>query len=97
MMCQSMIVYSFKIKYKVECNFWIFTKHVNPIDKFIYRAMAVSISMCFARFGSAFGSNIVAFLLENNCQVAFYMSGISLIGKVSSCQNLFQLDHFKND
>lgn len=48
---------------------------------FICSGMAVSISMMFARIGSAFGSNIVAYLLENNCQFAFYMSGISLIGK----------------
>lgn len=44
--------------------------------------MAVSISMMFGRLGSAFGTNIIAFLLDRNCQVAFYVSGISLIGEI---------------
>lgn len=49
-----------------------------------FRAMAVSISMMFGRLGSAFGANIVAYLLDSNCQCAFYMAGISLIGKISN-------------
>lgn len=55
--------------------------------------MAVSISMMFGRVGSALGSNIVAFLLYNNCSAAFYMSGISLIGKVHNF--IFQLNYSK--
>lgn len=42
--------------------------------------MAVSMSMMCGRFGSAIGANFVAFLLDNYCEVAFYVSGISLIG-----------------
>lgn len=42
--------------------------------------MAVSMSMMFGRLGSAIGANFVAVLLDNYCEVAFYMSGISLIG-----------------
>lgn len=52
------------------------------IFKYFSRAMAVSIIMLFGRLGSAFGTNIIAYLLDSHCQYAFYMSGISLIGKI---------------
>ncbi|XP_031626823.1 synaptic vesicle glycoprotein 2B-like [Contarinia nasturtii] len=39
------------------------------------RAMALSISLMFARFGGVAGSNAAAFLLDNYCESAFYLSG----------------------
>ncbi|XP_055325180.1 synaptic vesicle glycoprotein 2B-like [Sitodiplosis mosellana] len=39
------------------------------------RAMALCISLMFARFGGVAGSNTAAFLLDNHCEAAFYLSG----------------------
>lgn len=41
----------------------------------IHRAMAVSISLMFARLGGVSGSTVAALLLDNNCEMAFYLSG----------------------
>ncbi|GAB0092484.1 hypothetical protein DMENIID0001_074800 [Sergentomyia squamirostris] len=43
------------------------------------RAMAVSISLMVGRLGSVFGANMVAAILEYNCEATFLISGISLI------------------
>uniref|UniRef100_A0A1B0D3C4 Major facilitator superfamily (MFS) profile domain-containing protein n=1 Tax=Phlebotomus papatasi TaxID=29031 RepID=A0A1B0D3C4_PHLPP len=43
------------------------------------RAMSVCISLMMGRLGSVFGSNLVATMLEYNCEATFLMSGISLI------------------
>ncbi|GAB0095766.1 synaptic vesicle glycoprotein 2B-like [Sergentomyia squamirostris] len=43
------------------------------------RAMSVCISLMMGRLGSVFGSNLVAAMLEYNCEATFLISGISLI------------------
>ncbi|GAB0095015.1 hypothetical protein DMENIID0001_103410 [Sergentomyia squamirostris] len=43
------------------------------------RAMSVSISLMVGRLGSVFGSNLVAAILDYNCEATFLISGISLI------------------
>ncbi|GAB0098020.1 Major facilitator, sugar transporter-like [Sergentomyia squamirostris] len=43
------------------------------------RAMSVSISLMVGRLGSVFGSNLVATILEYNCEATFLISGISLM------------------
>lgn len=43
--------------------------------------MAVCISLMFGRLGAVVGSNTAALLLDNHCEVAFYLSGTSVIGK----------------
>lgn len=45
--------------------------------------MAICIALMFGRLGSVVGANIVALLLDDHCETAFYMSGISVIGKNS--------------
>lgn len=36
-------------------------------------------SLMFARLGGVVGSNLAAFLLENYCESAFYLSGACLV------------------
>lgn len=36
-------------------------------------------ALMFGRFGGVSGSNIVAYFLNDNCEMAFYLSGSSLI------------------
>lgn len=43
--------------------------------------MAICIALMFGRLGSVVGSNIVALLLDDHCESAFYLSGASVIGK----------------
>lgn len=45
--------------------------------------MAICIALCCGRLGSVAGSNMVAYLLEENCEFTFYLCGTSLIGKVN--------------
>lgn len=52
--------------------------------------MAVSISMMFGRLGSAIGANFVAFMLDNYCDVAFYVSGTSLIGNIQTVKSIVE-------
>lgn len=67
----------------------------------INRAMAVCISLMFGRLGSVVGSNTAALLLDNHCEVAFYLSGSTVIGNLLH-HSLFQkfptrkleIDHF---
>lgn len=47
----------------------------------ICRAMALSISLMFARLGGVIGANTAAYLLENSCETTFYLSGSILLGK----------------
>ncbi|XP_055309491.1 synaptic vesicle glycoprotein 2B-like isoform X2 [Sitodiplosis mosellana] len=43
------------------------------------RAMAICISLMFGRMGCVFGSFTAALLLDNHCEAAFYLSGVSVI------------------
>lgn len=43
------------------------------------RGMAINIGLMFGRIGAVFGSNYIGSLLRDNCQVSFYVSGISLM------------------
>lgn len=45
------------------------------------RGMAICINGLFSRLGAVIGSIITAYLLDKCCESAFYISGISLIGK----------------
>lgn len=40
----------------------------------------MSIALLFGRIGSVVGSNAFAYLLNTNCEVAFYLSGSSVMG-----------------
>ena len=51
--------------------------------------MALSISLMFGRFGGVAGSNTAAFLLDNHCEAAFYLSGSVVTG------NSFELMHVR--
>lgn len=44
--------------------------------------MAVSISLIFGRLGTVSGTNMVALLLDDHCEMVFYLSGSSLIGDI---------------
>lgn len=56
--------------------------------------MAICISLMFGRIGSITGSNTAAFLLENYCKSAFYLSGSILIGNDYSSMNNFEESRF---
>lgn len=43
------------------------------------RAMAMCMALMFGRLGGFSGSNIAAYFLNGNCEMAFYFSGTSLI------------------
>lgn len=43
------------------------------------RGMAINIGLMFGRIGAVFGSSYIGSLLRDNCEVSFYVSGISLI------------------
>ncbi|XP_044727471.1 organic cation/carnitine transporter 7-like [Chrysoperla carnea] len=45
-----------------------------------YRAMAISVSFMIGRIGSVTGSNVMGFMLDYNCNVAFYTPGVILLG-----------------
>lgn len=47
----------------------------------IDRAMAICIALMFGRLGSVFGANAGALLLDNHCEVAFYLFGSTVIGE----------------
>lgn len=49
-----------------------------------FRAMAICISLMMGRLGSVVGANIVGQLLDNYCQLAFLLSGSSLISNYNS-------------
>lgn len=51
--------------------------------------MAMSISLMFARFGSTTGSNVAALLLNDHCEVTFYLAGSILIGNWLHRSTLF--------
>lgn len=53
--------------------------------------MAVCISLMFGRLGTVVGVNTVALMLENHCELVFYMSGITLIG------NSYNIDDVHNE
>lgn len=43
------------------------------------RAMAICISLMLGRLGSVTGSNMVAYLIEENCEFTFYLCGTTLL------------------
>lgn len=47
---------------------------------FMNRAMALCISLMFGRLGCVAGANVAALLLENHCELVFYLSGGSVMG-----------------
>lgn len=53
------------------------------------RAVAVCIILMSGRVGSVVGSNVVGFLIENNCEMAFGLTGSLGIGKCDNYCNCF--------
>lgn len=43
--------------------------------------MAICFAFMFSRLGGVAGSNISAFLFDGNCELAFYLPSLALIGK----------------
>uniref|UniRef100_A0A182P3F5 Major facilitator superfamily (MFS) profile domain-containing protein n=1 Tax=Anopheles epiroticus TaxID=199890 RepID=A0A182P3F5_9DIPT len=66
----------------LTCGFCISVVNACTVDLFPtnLRAMAVCISLMFGRLGSVVGANIVGFLLDSQCELTFWISGVSLIG-----------------
>uniref|UniRef100_A0A182W337 Major facilitator superfamily (MFS) profile domain-containing protein n=1 Tax=Anopheles minimus TaxID=112268 RepID=A0A182W337_9DIPT len=66
----------------LTCGFCISVVNACTVDLFPtnLRAMAVCISLMFGRLGSVVGANIVGMLLDSQCELTFWISGISLIG-----------------
>lgn len=58
--------------------------------------MAVSISLMFARLGGVAGSNAGAFLLDNYCESAFYLSGSVTAGNII-LNNIVDVLYFLNN
>lgn len=56
------------------------------------RGMAVCLILATSRLGAVCGAIVSAYLLDGHCEAAFYLSGISLIGKYNpwSCVKLTQ-------
>uniref|UniRef100_A0A182INB7 Major facilitator superfamily (MFS) profile domain-containing protein n=1 Tax=Anopheles atroparvus TaxID=41427 RepID=A0A182INB7_ANOAO len=65
----------------LTCGFCIGVVNACTVDLFPtnLRAMAVCISLMFGRLGSVVGANIVGVLLDTNCELTFWISGVSLI------------------
>lgn len=64
-----------------SCNFSDLFNIEYMTDKYVYRAMAICISLMMGRLGSVVGANLVGFLLDYHCEAAFYICGVSLICK----------------
>uniref|UniRef100_A0A182MDT7 Major facilitator superfamily (MFS) profile domain-containing protein n=1 Tax=Anopheles culicifacies TaxID=139723 RepID=A0A182MDT7_9DIPT len=66
----------------LTCGFCISVVNACTVDLFPtnLRAMAVCISLMFGRLGSVVGANIVGVLLDSQCELTFWISGVSLIG-----------------
>uniref|UniRef100_A0A182YJP5 Major facilitator superfamily (MFS) profile domain-containing protein n=2 Tax=Anopheles stephensi TaxID=30069 RepID=A0A182YJP5_ANOST len=66
----------------LTCGFCISVVNACTVDLFPtnLRAMAVCISLMFGRLGSVVGANIVGLLLDSQCELTFWISGVSLIG-----------------
>lgn len=45
--------------------------------------MALCISLMFGRLGCVFGANTAALLLENHCEIVFYVSGTTILGELT--------------
>lgn len=54
--------------------------------------MAISISLMFGRLGAVSGSNAAALLLDDYCEMSFYLSGSILIGNFSVYSNFRSLN-----
>lgn len=46
--------------------------------------MAICMALMFGRLGSVVGANVVALLLNDHCETAFYLSGSTIIGKINT-------------
>lgn len=58
------------------------------------RAMAISISSIFGRLGTVAGANVVAIMMDDHCEIVFYLSGITLMGNwkyYSESKNVFRI------
>lgn len=58
------------------------------------RGMGVCLSMMMGRFGAVAGSNIVAVLLEDHCELTFLLCGSTLIRKL--CSQLLEIKFFND-
>lgn len=58
---------------------------------YLYRAMAVCISLMMGRVGSVVGASVGGFLLDRQCESAFLASGISLISKFLTLHQLIDI------
>ncbi|XP_053686953.1 synaptic vesicle glycoprotein 2B-like [Sabethes cyaneus] len=65
----------------LTCGYCINVVNAVTVDLFPtnLRAMAVCISLMFGRLGSVVGANIVGMLLDTQCELTFWISGVSLI------------------
>ena len=70
--CKSTATYSITAFSRNRSNFTF---------KFLYRAMAVSLTFASGECGSTLGSFIFGFLLQSQCAVAFYFFGGVLLSK----------------
>lgn len=69
----------------------LFIKENSQRTKFNWNsAMAICIALCCGRLGSVIGSNMVAYLLEENCEFTFYLCGSTLIGKAKLSAYFFE-------
>nr|XP_029716305.1 synaptic vesicle glycoprotein 2B-like [Aedes albopictus] len=66
----------------LTCGYCISVVNAVTVDLFPtnLRAMAVCISLMFGRLGSVVGANMVGILLDTQCELTFWISGVSLIG-----------------
>lgn len=65
----------------------------SPIYFFLYifRGMAVSLTMMLGRTGSIVGTNVAGLLLNAACEATFYTFGSLLIREYNFIQNLKEL------
>ncbi|XP_055640312.1 synaptic vesicle glycoprotein 2B-like isoform X2 [Toxorhynchites rutilus septentrionalis] len=65
----------------LTCGFCISVVNAVTVDLFptTLRAMAICISLMFGRLGSVVGANMVGLLLDTQCELTFWISGVSLI------------------
>lgn len=66
----------------LTCGYCISVVNAVTVDLFPtnLRAMAICISLMFGRLGSVVGATMVGILLDTQCEMTFWISGISLVG-----------------
>lgn len=72
-------LYPTNLRYCVFCTYTLATR-INDFSLF-RRAMAMCVSLMMGRTGSVFGTNAVAYLLDDHCEAVFLLSGTTLIGE----------------